>query len=649
MRRQVFLALVCGIFPVFIIAAQAAPSTPSPQFPSDYDTVFESEGVTVTGTRTQKRLKDSPVLTEVIDAEEIERSNADTVVDVLDDYGLMYTSNGMGDYVQMQGMGQNRVLYLVNGRRISGRVAQRLKGETLPLANVERIEIIRGPQSALYGSDAIGGVINIITRNPQDRINFSSSISNRFLLAYDDPATGFSSGPFDDFNLFREQNLSAVIGFPLGKSRNNVDVEAARGAFYYNEDASASILPRYYRGRVGLDSNLALTDSFELNFGGSAMLLRRDDQIDSWGGLNRRDYLRADAFVEGEWWVSRSAMLEFRLYDNYYQRDWDSYLALRDRWITGDRFENDNIAVLELLGTWQFSPRLLFMGGSEGAFSSTQKHNLTRSFAKIDREALFFQAEYFTDDSYSAIAGLRLERNSQFGFAASPKLSGMLHLGGGVRVFAGAGLGYRAPDFLDLYLDTDADGNAIIKGNPDLDPEYSLGFNLGLEWSKGAGFFQVNTYYQELFNEIATVYVAADDETVKMNIYRSLRAGMDAEGKLNLPFHTFFSSGYSYVFAWDRSAETELYVQPSHTVKLKAGIDLPAPNINAWFQARWLSKFKSAANPDSEQRFILDFYLSIRLNEHFRLNFGIDNITGEMDPIGPETAQTFSMGLKYTL
>jgi outer membrane receptor for ferrienterochelin and colicins len=622
---------------------------PPPPPSADYDTVFEDEGITVTGTRSPKRLHDSAVATEVITAPEIENSTASTVVDVLEDYGLIYTSNGMGDYVQMQGMGQNRILYLINGRRVSGRVAQRLKGETMPLTNVERIEIIRGPQSALYGSDAIGGVINIITRRPPDKFSFSTSFSNRFLPAYDDPVTGFSPSAFDDFNLFREQDLSAVIGFPLGKSRNNVDLEAARGGFYYNEDASASVLPNYYRGRLGLDSSIVLTDSLELRFGGSAMLLRRDDQIDSWGSLNRRDYLRAEAFVEGDYWFSGSSMLGFRLYDNYYQRNWDSYLSLRDRWVTGERFENDNIAALELFGSRQFSPRLLFMGGVEAAIGSTQKYNLTESFAKIDREAIFFQAEYSSAGKYSAVAGLRLERNSQFGFAASPKISGMLNLGRGFRVFAGGGLGYRAPDFLDLYLDTDADGNAIIKGNPDLDPEYSLGFNIGLEWSKGAGFLQFNTYYQELFNEIATVYNAASDETVKMNIYRSLRAGMDTEGRLNMPLNTFVSAGYSYIFAWDRSAETELYVQPAHTVKLKAGLDLPGSKINTWLQARLFSKFKSSAYPDSEARFIMDFYFAIQLDKHFRMHFGIDNISGEMDPIGPETAQTFSLGLKYTM
>jgi outer membrane receptor for ferrienterochelin and colicins len=636
-----------GIFTVFFIAAQETSS--NDDVSTDYDAVFENEGITVTGTRSPKRLHDSPVATEVISAAEIENSTASTIIDVLEDYGLIYTSNGMGDYVQMQGMGQNRILYMVNGRRVSGRIAQRLKGETLPLANVERIEIIRGPQSALYGSDAIGGVINIITKKPPDKVTFSAAFTNRFLLAYDDPATDFSPGVFDYFNLFREQDLSAVIGFPLGKSRNNVDIEAARGAFYYNEDASASILPNYYRGKLGLDSILPLTDSLEMRFGGSAMLLRRDDQIDSWGSLNRRDYLRADLFVEGDYWLSGGAMLSFRLYDSYYQRNWDSYLSLRDRWATGERFENDNIAALELLGSWQFSPRLLFMSGIETAITSTQKYNLTEGFAQIDREALFLQAEYFISGKYSAVAGLRLERNSQFGFAASPKISGMLHLGGGFRAFAGGGLGYRAPDFLDLYLDTDADGNAIIKGNPNLEPEYSLGSNLGLEWSKGAGFLQFNTYYQELFNEIATVYNAASDETVKMNIYRSLRAGMDMEGRLNMPFNTFVSAGYGYVFAWDREAEMELYVQPAHTVKLKTGLDLPGSKISTWLQARWFSKLQSNAYTDSEQRFIMDFYFSIQLDKHFRLNFGIDNISREMDSIGPETAQTFSMGLKYTM
>jgi outer membrane receptor for ferrienterochelin and colicins len=650
MRKILFFStiLLAGIFISSFAGAEEIPASPDDY----YDTALEDEGITVTGTRTQKRLKDSPVLTEIIDGEEIKNSNADTVVDVLDDYGLVYTGNGMGDYVLMQGLGKNRVLYLIDGRRVSGRIAQRLKGETLPLANVERVEIIRGPQSALYGSDALGGVINIITKKAPDKFDFSASLTNRFLLAYNDPDTPDTPDPFEDFNPLREQNLTSVVSFPIGGVRNSVDLEAARGDFYYNEAVHTSILPRYYRGRIGFDS-AADIGNISLRFGGSGMLMRRDDLTTKEGALNRLDYIRADAFIDADYWALDKLLLTFRLYDNYYQRNRDNYSAINDKWTLGERYENDNITAFEAQGVYEISSKMILTGGFEGAVNSMEKYNLSRDDAFVDKEALFFQAEYFTVNSYSTVAGLRIERNSQFGFAASPKLSAMYHLKD-FRLFAGAGLGYRAPDFSDMYLIREDEGAAIVLGNPNLQPEYSLGFNLGMEYSQANGFLQLNLYYNELFNEISRIFVEAQGDSVAYydtrNLSRSMRTGADTEGRVLLPYDIFVSLGYSWLFAWDRSADVEIFPQPNHTVKLKAGLDLvKTAGIYTWLQGRFFSKFMDPSRTESEPRFILDFYFSVNLGKHFKFNFGVDNITGEMDRIGPETAQTFSTGIKYEL
>jgi outer membrane receptor protein involved in Fe transport len=128
-----------------------------------------------------------------------------------------------------------------------------------------------------------------------------------------------------------------------------------------------------------------------------------------------------------------------------------------------------------------------------------------------------------------------------------------------------------------------------------------------------------------------------------------MRVGADTEGRLLLPRGIFVSAGYSWLFAYDRVEETEIYPQPNHTVKLKAGLDLTKTGIYTWLQGRYFSKFRDPTRLDSERRFILDFYFSVAFKKHFKFNFGIDNITGEMDRIGPETAQIFSAGIKYEL
>ena len=646
--RKTTLALL--FFIAFLPAMTSAQEHDDDPFDDDEDWEWiweDAEGITITATRIPRRLTDTPVAVEVISAEEIENSTAVTLTDVLEDHGLVFTGSAMGDNIMMQGMGGARVLILVDGRRVSGRVNQQLMGTTVPLSNVERIEIIRGPQSALYGSDAIGGVINIITRRPPDRATFSATMTNRFLFAHDNPDTDFSPGLFDYFNPIREQNLTAVVGFPLGRSRNSVDVELSRGAFHYNEDASASLLPSYIRGRVGLDTRVPLTDNHELRFGGSILLMRTDDQMDAFGSLERRDYLRAEGHVELEWNVSADAMLNFRLYNSYYQRNFDRYVAFNDEWRTGERFENDNIVALEAVGSWLFRPRIIFTGGVEASLSTMTKYNLAEDFLMMDRQAIFFQAEHFIPASHAVALGLRFERNSEFGFAALPRISGMRHLGHGLRAFAGTGLGFRAPDFGDLYMEmTDriVPGHPTVLGNPDLRPEFSFGSNVGLEWTNARGFVQTNVFHQELWDEMVHVYFEDIGHNIRQNIDRTFRFGVDTEARVNLPLYTFVTAGYGWVLAWDRREGEELDLQPMHTVRGRLGLALPDPRINTHFQARWFSGFGTNDDP----RFVLDFFFGYQVNEHWRLNFGIDNLTGTVHPLGPRTRQTVSIGIGFT-
>ncbi|MDR1956061.1 MAG: TonB-dependent receptor [Treponema sp.] len=619
---------------------------------SEAEPIHRLEDITITGTKGEKRLKDSPVVTEIITAEEIEHSNADTVMDILNAYGLVYTGNGMGDYVQMQGMGKGRVLYLVNGRRLVGRISQRLKGETMPLANVERIEIVRGPQSALYGSDGIGGVINIITKKPGEELTLSAALTNRFLLAYDNPETPEKPNPFDDFNPVREQNLTAAAGFPLGITRNSLDVEASRGAFYYAEQQTGSILPEYYRGRLGLDTAFDPGNLSEVRLGGSFMLMRRDDQTTRRGSLTRFDYLRGDAYAEMDVNPFTAASLTLRLYDNFYQRDKDNYSAINDRWSKGNNRESENIVALEALGTYDGLDNFIFTAGLEGSYNSMEKYNLSKPVVSVDKEALFFQAEYFKEDTYAVLGGIRVERNSQFGFAAAPKLSGMYQLPKGFRVLAGAGIGYRAPDFSDLYLVKDDSETMYIQGNENLQPEYSLGFNAGIEYVQSDHFAQINWYYNELFDEMTRVYIETLGDRMiyaTKNISRSLRTGVDTEGRLTLFTYSFVSAGYSWLYAYDRTLGEELHPQPTHTVKMKVGFDHQKLGINTYLQGRFFSAMIDPTEPDNEPRFILDFYFSIAVGKHFTVHAAVDNITGEIDHLGPLTGQTFSIGFKYFL
>jgi outer membrane receptor for ferrienterochelin and colicins len=642
---------ICALAVFFYLALPLAAQE------SGDESVYRLEEITVTGTRTEKRLKDTPVVTEVISAGEIENSSAATVTEILDDYGIMFTSGPMGDYIQLQGMGEGRVLYLIDGRRVVGRIAQRLNGDTMPLANVERIEIVRGPQSALYGSDGIGGVINIITKKPEDKISVQAAISNSFLLAHDNPDTAQKPAPFEDFNPIREQHLTASVGFPIAATRNSLNLEGSRGAFYLNENKSASLLPEYYRGKAGLDTAFPLGNSAEMSIGGSFMFMRSDEKTNAVGSRDRLDYIRADGYIEGELAPLENGILNVKLYDNFYQRDKDTWSGIMKEWTTGNNHHYENLVALEAVGTYDGVKDFIFTAGIEGAYNSMDKYNLRNNgtFAAADKEALYAQAEYFREDRYSFILGARGERSSQFGFGGAPKFSAMVHLPKGFRFLGGLGLGYRAPNFDDLYIsmdDTVVSGHPTVLGNEELKPEYALGLNLALEYSKADLFFgQINTYYTELWNEI----VYADQGSTSgatiyknTNVARSFRTGFDSEARLTLFKDFFAAAGYSWLYAYDRTESEEFYPQPSHTAKMKLGWDHKKTGIHTYLQGRFFSPL-DPGDDSYDPRFVMDFYFAIPVAKHFKIHASVDNITGLIDPLGPTVGRTFTVGLKYSL
>ncbi|MDR2490601.1 MAG: TonB-dependent receptor [Spirochaetaceae bacterium] len=607
--------------------------------------------LTVTATRTAKRLKDTPVLTEVIGGEEIKNSSAATVTDALADYGLVFSEDSTGTaYIQMQGLGETRVLLLIDGRRVPGRFSRRLVGETLPLANVERIEIVRGPQSALYGSDALGGVINIITKKPQGTA-FSAALTNRFLLAYNDEKTDETPSPFNNVDPVQEQLFAAEVSFPLERVNNTLDIEAARGSFYWNEDKSASILPEYYRGRLGLASSVDFDDGTALDAGVSALFLRRSNQTSLTGNVNRTGYIRAEGYGTLKRVVGAGSFV-VTLSDSFYARDRDNYSAQTDSWAERASFDSENLATLEIAGTYGGFAGWLLNGGLEASFNSMEKSNFKEDWVFRDREAVFFQAERFKQDVFSVAGGVRVERDSHFGFAAAPKLAAMRHLGGSFRILGGAGLGYRAPDFTDLYLDHDASESYRVGGNEDLEPEIALSFNTAVEYAPTGGFAMLNLYYTELWGEI----INAPTETIngrqyyqRQNKNRTLRCGVDVEGRIDLPLNLFASAGYGWLFVWDRTAEEVFYPQPEHTAKAKLGVNIKKPGVYAHFAGRFFSPV-----PDdeyTESRFMLDFYASVALPKGWAVNFAVDNITGEMltTRSAAVNVQSFSLGVAYTM
>jgi outer membrane receptor for ferrienterochelin and colicins len=336
-----------------------------------------------------------------------------------------------------------------------------------------------------------------------------------------------------------------------------------------------------------------------------------------------------------------------------------AYYASTDSWEDTANSENENLLAAEAAAAYYGLEHWIFNAGLEASYNSMEKYNLTEPVLGVDREALFLQAEWYRENRYSVLAGFRLERNSDYNFAAAPKVSGMYYVDEHWRALGSLGVGYRAPNFTDLYMNMDAPPHPLVLGNPDLEPEYAVNLGLGLEYARSRSSATANLYYTELFNEIAQINTGRMERGMAVyetkNISRTLRSGADLEGKFRFFSWYYASAGYSYVFAWDRNAAEELHPQPAHTVKFRLGLDTKKTGEGAQklFVAAWAGgRFFSALtedNTDYEARLILDAYVSVNFLKHFKVYAAADNLLGTIDLFyGPSTPQAFTLGMNYT-
>lgn len=216
---------LCAAFTVAAAIIMAAPSyANNPDSLSFYDL----DGVVITATRTPLALKESPVITRVITARDMERKGVATIQEALEDElaGVEFHQAGYGSSISFQGLDARYVLFLVDGERMAGETYGNIDFARIPMTNIDRIEIVRGAASVLYGSNAMGAVVNIITRMPEEKVevNFTQRFGTPFQNNQDEELGG-SATP-EDIDIYRSRlDLSNYkndlsVGLNLGKFRS---------------------------------------------------------------------------------------------------------------------------------------------------------------------------------------------------------------------------------------------------------------------------------------------------------------------------------------------------------------------------------------------------------------------------------------------
>lgn len=533
------------------------------------------DDIVVTGTRTAHRMSDAPVDVQLITAADIRNSGARDLAELLEREGGIYATRiaGRGSRIEIQGLSSEHVLILVDGRRMIGRINGAIDLTRLRLDSIERVEIVKGPSSALYGADALGGVINVITRR---RGGEAGSLTLR--ADEDANAEAFGNAGW---------NLGERLGGRVGGGWLHIEPYDLDPATASDDGIDGN--SRFAQGNarwspsagfdLDVDAAYSLDDSRRVDEGtGGAVYDTRKRIEEVRAGISPRIVL--------------GGATELRL-DGYFNRYFDQYLQ-QQRGSADNTTDEETLDELWVGGA-QLDHRIGLHRISVGAEAQLEQLEADRlgSAGERDRQSVFAQDELaLLDGDLALVAGARYDRDSQFGDQLSPKLSLRYDLARDWILRAGYGHGYRAPDFKQLLLrfDNPAIGYRV-DGNPELEPERSVAYNLGVTWfARRDASVALTTHHSAVEDLIEIVQVESGPPIVYS--YRNVASARLYGADLQVQFRPWspleVQLGYGWLHSEDEATGEALSGRPEH--RANAALRFEQRNYALGLRGVWIGE-----------------------------------------------------------
>ena len=444
---------------------------------------FDLNEVVVTGTRTPKFLKDTPIQTRVINAKELARLDATNVQDLLQQelpgVEFSYAMNQQ-THLNFSGFGGQGVLFLVDGERLAGETMDDVDFTRLNMDNVERIEIVKGAASALYGSNATGGVINIITK--RNRQPWTLNVNARYAK-------------------HNEQRYGATWGLN-SKHRNNMLSAHFNRMDNYDVHSAANPVTRiistvYGDKTVNLKEQLTWSPASNFSLTGRAGYFFRETVRSADQPERYRDF---SGGLRMNWQISDADDLQASYaFDQYDKSDYQRITRLDIR-------DYSNVQhSFRLLYNHTFGGGDVLTVGSDLLHDYLYNTNLEGETRKQDSWDLFAQYDWRLNDQWELVGALRYDYFSDGKDShLTPKLNVCYKLLRNLAIRAGYGMGFRAPTLKEKYYNFDMSGIWIVEGNEHLKSEVSHNFNLSAEYTKGHYNYTASIYYNKVKNKLST-------------------------------------------------------------------------------------------------------------------------------------------------
>ncbi len=442
------------------------------------ETSIDLNTVVVTGTRTEKNLKNVPVLTQTIHNRELEKRNIVDITEALETVvpSVEFRSTAWGKSMSLSGIDPQYVLFLINGERMAGETYGDIDYSRINLADIEQIEIVKGAASTLYGSNALGGVVNIITQKPAEP--FSLSASTRYSNFNTQNHRISTGSKFGKFSNLLSAGFDKTDGYDLSddnsyRTQEREDVFIVSDRFRFIPSA-----------RWELEGNISF---FSKNRDNTAPTLydRRNQDL-TYGGktsyfLNSKNSLTLS-------WNSDNYTLHNKVTPETLELDYDN------------QYNNGRFMGQFELASWN----QLIVGAEYINENLTAPRNQIEDKSNTDW-VVFLQEDLKLTESLSVTAGLRANHNEIYKWNLTPQATAMYKIW--VLTLRGAyAKGYKTPTLKEKYMNFQIPVPGLpmfLVGNEDLEPEKSDYFSFSTEYARDGVTFSVSAYHNHIKNLIA--------------------------------------------------------------------------------------------------------------------------------------------------
>ena len=667
------------------------------------DTLYANgDSVVVTATRSERKLSNITVPVTIVNAKTIQQNGSLRLSDILREQTGLTLTSGFGAGVQLQGLNPDYTIILINGEPLVGRTAGVLDLNRVALGNIKKIEIVKGPSSSLYGSEAMAGVINIIT-------DASTSIPLQTSLRYGTYNTldANINNTLASKNLFYQgfYNYYTTDGYSIRPNSNNrVTTPISRlttsQQFKYNLSSNTNLVFNTRLTDENIKSNIAVSNGGITTYSNGN---EHNTDINFTGSLNHR--------------FSNDLKTSFRSYLTNYVSNQD-LLTLSGAPYTD--LLNHLFQRVENQTDWTVSKNFtgIFGAGAvwEGVKSSRYDSEKVRKNNTIQYG--FTQWEWTPITKLILIGGVRFDQNASYASAWSPKLSMLYKVNKQHKLKLSIGQGFKAPDFRQLYLDftNAAAGNYSVFGSAEaqkvigqlnslgqigalysnyyllksLQPESSTGIHFSWDWEPNPKtFISVQAFRNDIKNLIQVQqvgsYVSGAQIFSYLNIGRAFTNGVEVETKYQLNHNWTLSGGYQFILTGDKDQIDQIkagtvytrdasgmssrltlsdYVGLPNISKHKAQFKINYVTANGFFaNCRMVYRSKWAVNNtngnevyDSGDSFAAG-YISLHASvgkdyaNGLSLQLGCDNMTNYIDAVNLSNlpGRTAYISLKYQI